>query len=141
MFFPGLFLHQGTTDGYLRPSEVDSLALVNVNIDERVFISNDIKFELQKINTQLIKIQKGLCYEVNSLNSQVDELTTEDIFPWLKCINFKQNQTLIVLLLMLHSSIGRVKRISFHNYPQQSGNNCTGNSFHTGVTCLINRIT
>ena len=41
-------------------------------------ISNDLKLELKKINAKLDSIETGLRYEVNSLNTQVDELTIEN---------------------------------------------------------------
>ena len=113
------------THGYLRPSQADSSALATVNVGERVIISNDIKLELQKINTQLIKIQTGLRYEVNSLNTQVDELTTENNFLKAEVSKLQAKSNTDFFARDAHQQHNRLENFRLHNHPEQSGEDCT----------------
>ena len=109
------------THGYLRP---DSPALATVNAGESVAISNDIKLELQKINTQLIKIQTGLRYEVNSLNSQVDELTVENSFLKAEISKLQGKSNTDFFARDAHQQHNRLENFRLHNEPEKKGEDC-----------------
>ena len=102
------------THGYLRPSQRGDDGDGEEN-PAPVEISNDMKQELQKIYAKLDNIQNGLRYEVNSLNAQVDELTTEN--SYLKdAVTQLQNKTNTNFFLHdAHNQHGRLENFRLHN--------------------------
>ena len=110
------------THGYLRASQ-DSGSNGHKNVTNTVEISNDLKLELKKTNAKLESIETGLRYEVNSLNTQVGELMSENGFlksevAKLQC---KQNSDFFT-----HDALnqhGRLENFRLHNEKENKNEN------------------
>ena len=103
------------THGYLRSSQHGGNDAAVATLTSAVEISNDIKQELQKIYAKLDSIENGLRYEVNSLNTQVDELTTENNYLKDEVSKLQNKSNTNFFLHDAHNQHGRLENFRLHN--------------------------